>query len=815
MSILLSTIIDDSQANVITAASLSFDNIVVKEFIFDTRKVVEVSDALFLCLAKNHKDILHHISKAEAKGIHIFLVPKGISLPESKSIFLEVNDVISSIQEIATKHRDRHSVKVIGITGSNGKTIIKEWLAQLLEIQFDITKSPASFNSQLGVPLSVLLLNQNTDFGIFEAGISQPKEMAKLQPIINCSLGILTNIGDAHDIGFKNQDQKLVEKLQLFSESNQLIFEETTTIDKKKISNHCAAELISWSTANNDTDYTIEVDKNQDFVLLHIAGKHKLSAIFYLTDKASIKNVIHVIIAGLELGLHSSYIIDRVKFLEAVSMRLVMKKALRNCIVIDDSYNADLTSLENALDFAKEQKKKRLLHLILTEFDQIKQDEQYYQRLGEIINKHSVDKISYIGATKPVLIHSEKINYFRTSQELQQQVKDNPPENETLLLKGARRFQLDNIIADLHAKSHRTEFVIDLNAISNNVKAYRDIIGPEVKIMAVIKAGAYGSDSISLAKHLLRCGVEYLAVAYYDEAIELRKEGISSPIMIMNPDPSLTYIAEQYDLELEIYSNDQLRSILKSTKHHLKLHLKIDSGMHRLGFRKEDKDELLLILNNENRVDVKSIFSHFSSAEDEKEDHFTQDQHIYFDELSKLLLESNTPAINPEKVWRHICNSHAAVRFPKFHYGMVRLGIGLYGYLSDPAFELAHTLKTYVAQVKQINAGDSVGYNRNFIANRPMQIATLCIGYADGLSRKIGNGKTHFFIQGMEVETVGNISMDTCSVNITGMNVNSGDEVIIYNSRKTFNDLASLSEKSPYEMISGIGQRVVRTYIKE
>ncbi len=817
MNIKLSTIIEDCSAQVHTDSQQSFDLVNISEWVFDTRKINEVHDSLFLCLAKHPVDIIQHVRKAEEKGIRVFLIPEGIDIESTQSIFLQVPDVMRALQEIAAKHRHRIQCPCIGITGSNGKTIIKEWLSQLLEIEFKVTKSPASYNSQLGVPLSVLLLENDSQYGVFEAGISRRGEMSSIEKVIQCDLGILTNIGDAHSAGFDDQNQKLEEKLQLFKNSQKLIFEEYDWINHALIQSHLPnVSLISWSIQDKNGSYYVDIVKNQDFVIIHIEGKHSLSLPFYLTDKASIKNVIHVIIAGLEIGLHPSYIIDRVKYLEPVSMRLVLQKAMRNCILIDDSYNADLTSLENALDFANEQRKRRALHLILTDFDQVKQNEAYYQKLSQIISRFKVDRISYVGQGRPILIHSSKIAYYTDLESLKTVLKHDPPKDEAILLKGARRFQLDALITELKVKSHRTELLVDLNAIAHNVKTYRSLIKDNTHIMAVIKAGAYGSDSVSLAKHLLRCGIQYLAVAYYDEAIELREEGISAPIMVMNPDPSLSYLAEQYELELEIYSVVQLQKVLQASSNtSLKIHLKIDSGMHRLGIREEDLPELIAILQSTPSLQVKSIFSHLSSAEDPKEDDFTEAQHQYYERVSALLLQSNVEAIDPKKTWRHICNSNAALRFPAFHHDMIRLGIGLYGYISDDRFQLAHCLKTYVAQVKDIQKGDSVGYNRSFIADRNMRVATLCIGYADGISRKAGNGQMHFKIQGQSVPTIGNISMDTCSVDVTDMQVESGDEVIIFDTIDSFNRLCKLSDKTAYECISGIGPRVVRTYVKE
>lgn len=806
----ISSFIHCTNAEILNSANLPID-IDLTEVAFDTRKIRHTEHVLFICLAKNSSDVTSHIKKAFEQGIRYFLVPNNTETSSIQACFLKVQNVLDSLQKFAAWHRDQSNATIIGITGSNGKTIIKEWLSQILDSNAVVTKSPASYNSQLGVPLSILELSQMSEYGVFEAGISQVGEMQKIAAVIQPEIGILSNIGDAHDSGFENRIQKLSEKLLLFQSSKKIIFEESGIVTKAFLGESLKSQLVNWSFSNKNTDYQVKIDINEGFTFIFIQGRYDFQAKFPLSDKASISNIIHVIICCLELGIDQSIILNQLHLLEPVSMRLVLKKVSRNCLLVDDSYNADLVSLENALDFANEQKKNRNLHLILTEFDQVQQSARYYEQLSAIILKYNVEKISYLGAGFPINIHKNvKINCFEDRNTLQQNLELNPPLNELILLKGARRFQLDLLIRNFESKSHRTTLTVSLDAIRNNIQFYKKSLAPSTKIMAVVKAGAYGSDSVPLAKHLLRSGISYLAVAYFDEAIELRNEGILTPIMIMNPDPSQAYLAEKYNLELEMYSLEQVKKFVEDGFSSLIIHVKIDSGMNRLGFKYEELDELIDILKSHNDIKIKSIFSHFSSAEDKKADVYTLLQYNYYRSCHSYLTEE----LGLTDTMLHICNSNAAMRFPEYQHDMIRLGIGLYGYVEHPEMQIVHILKSYISQIKQIKKGDTVGYNRNFIADSNMTIATISLGYADGISRKLGNGNIEFYIDGKPVKTLGNISMDTCSVDISELTgIKEGDEVIVFDTKAKFNKLAETSEKTSYELITGISNRVVRNYV--
>lgn len=793
---------------------------IIKEIVFDSRKSVRTNQALFACLSTDAELIAEYVKEAIVKGVSYCMVPLMFAEEEPlilnfeilKEQLIFVPNVLAALQTLAKRHRLRFDIPIIGITGSNGKTIVKEWLSQVLDYDFQVCKSPASYNSQLGVPLSVLELEDHHEIGVFEAGISLNDEMTKLSDMIQCEIGILTNIGDAHDAGFKSRVHKFQEKWKLFSYAKTVIFERTDLINEylSTVQIPDFQTLVSWSRASKDSQYFVQIKEMESGVQLKIEGKNNFEGNFHLVDRASLNNIIHVIIASFELGLTQNQIIPRIKALEPVSMRMLLKKVSRNCILIDDSYNADLTSLENALDFAKEQQKQRKLYLILTDFEQTKEDQAYYDKLQLLIKQQQIDRLYYVGEPLPFEFEGTVVMLFKDEKGIKKSLENNPPEDALILLKGARKYHLDQLIRNFEVKSHRTTLEISLDAIRHNIQRYRSLHDQTSKMMAVIKAGAYGSDSVPLAKHLLRCGVDYLAVAYFDEAIELREEGIDAPIMIMNPDPTQAYLAIKYNLELEIYSIEQLRAFLDQDDDCLTIHIKIDSGMNRLGFREDDLPEMIELLQEHNDIEVKSVFSHFAAAEDQSEDEFTEQQYRYFRRCFDYLQIE----LGLTETMQHICNSNAALRFPAYQHDLIRLGIGLYGYVPDGDFQIAHKLCTYIAQVKNISKGDSVGYNRAFIADQPMTIATLSIGYADGLSRKLGNGNACFYGKGKELLTIGHISMDTCAVDITNLNFKAGDEIVIFETISQFDRFCKASEKTAYEVISNVGSRVVRNYVR-
>ena len=811
MHLQLSYISEAIGAELIGAQPNELNEIFIESFVFDTRKIYKTNNAIFLCLARSEKEILKHMEQAELLGIRCFICPKRIAFNSSKSIILQVDNVLIAFQKLAKQHRETYAIPIVGITGSNGKTIIKEWLSQILDSSYNVCKSPASYNSQLGVPLSLMNLKESSEIGVFEAGISKKNEMLSLNRIIQPNIGILSNIGDAHSEGFGNIEEKLFEKLLLFKNCQKLIIESTPIIENTLQDwNQSETEIIRWSTLDSSTDIFVETNKDKEGTFLEFHGNIKNQIHIPFQDNASVKNCIHVIICAIEIGLDFEKIQKEINFLEAVSMRLSLTKGKHNCLIINDSYNADLTSLENALDFANEQREDRALHLVLTEFDQIKRNNNYFNNRAKILSKFPIQKVHFIGQKDSLSLENIDVVKYQSIESLLQKFRKIPVKNCLILLKGARRFHLETLNAELELQAHRTELTISLDAIANNVKIFRDKTTSSTQILAVIKASAYGADSVALAKHLVKNGVQRLAVAYYEEAKELREEGVLTPLMIMNPDPIHSRLAKLHNLELEIYSLDQLKSIVSFGGIEQNIHLKIETGMNRLGFSSYDLQDLIHYLTTHPKIKITSIFSHFACAEDSNEDAFTHEQNR---QLS-IAYETISQAIGYMPI-KHICNSNAAARFPNYHHDMIRLGIGLYGYLSIPSLQIAHGLFSYIAQVKTIFPGDSVGYNRTFVADKKMKIATVSIGYADGLSRKLGNGNFAFEIQGKKAPTIGSISMDTCAVDVTEIVVQAGDRVTLFDTFKSFYKMASVSEKSTYELISGIGTRVVRRFVKE
>jgi len=772
----------------------------IDEIMFDSRKQNVGTNTLFVDLAGNAK----HIEQARKKGVGVFLTSLSIEEQEGE-VVIKVENVLDELQKLAARYRAELSAQVIAITGSNGKTITKEWVYAVLQSKFVCGKSPASYNSQLGVPLSLLGITEQDEIAIIEAGISEVGEMEKLEKMISPRIGILTTMGDAHSDGFNSMEEKIKEKIILFKDCQQLIAEINNVISIGHFSSLENTELITWSftdaRARYQASYVIENDKSR----ITLNGKNSYEFIFPLTDNASITNIIHVIILALEFNVSSEDINAAISTIQPISLRLELKKAGRNCLLINDSYNADLTSLRNALDFAITQKSNRSLTLILSEFDQQSNSSLFVSQLNKLISSYPIDQLYFVG-NKSKDIFAD--NTFEETGELLNYLIKNKPSEELILIKGARRFKLEMISSFLEENQHRTILHTNLQVLNSNIKYFKSLTKLSTKVMAVIKAGAYGSDSLTIGKYLESSGIDYLAVAYIEEGIELRNEGIKSPIMVMNPDPSLLSLAKEYDLEPEIYSLHQLRQV--NDLGAISIHLKIDSGMHRLGFGKEDVHEVLDILNSNKNIKIRSIFSHLSSADDRSQHSFSKEQDVLFSSIYERIVDvlGYTPL-------KHICNSHAAIAFPEMHYDMIRIGIGMHGLMRENSLKSTHKLVSYISQVKEIVKGESVGYNQSFIASGKMSVATISIGYADGISRKHGGGKSVFYVRGTACPTVGNISMDSCSVDVSEVDCLAGDEVVIFENKEQMFSLCETAEVIPYEFICGIGKRVARKFSVE
>lgn len=804
----------------------------IKDILIDSRRLISTSYCVFFALKSKRNDGHKYINELYNKGIRLFVVSK---LPDSfnrynKANFFLVDNTIIALQLLTSAHRKKFNIPVIGITGSNGKTIIKEWIYQLLNPDKKIIRSPKSYNSQIGVPLSVWQLNPTHDLAIFEAGISEPDEMDKLQSIIKPNIGIFSNIGSAHNENFINNMQKAGEKLKLFTKVDTLIYcidhsEIQAVIIRSEILESISsftwsykgdADVIIKSVIREDAKSTIEV----------VYSNREITFSIPFTDKASIENAIHCLCLLLVLGYSSEIIAKRMPLLHPVAMRLELKEGINNCTIINDSYNSDINSLSIALDFLSQQKQHIKKTLIISDILQSGQNEiELYEYISNSINARGIQKVIGIGtaiSNNADLFTIEKY-FFKSTEEFLQKYPFTSFINESILLKGARVYEFEQISKALQQKAHETVLEINLNSLIHNLNYFRSRLpNTNTKIMAMVKAFSYGSGSFEIANILQYHHVDYLTVAYSDEGVELRKAGINLPIMVMNPDAQGFDSMIKHQLEPEIYSFRILDLLEKSIQKNIipdnkpvKIHIKLDTGMHRLGFQENDINNLIKRLKKNKSIYLQSVFSHLASSEDPMDDSFTIAQINLFEKLSTKIINEADDHI----VYRHILNSAGTIRFPEAQYDMVRLGIGLYGISSDESeqkkLENVSTLKTSISQIKHINKGESIGYNRIGKAQEKIIIAIIPIGYADGLNRNLGNGRGRLFINGHFANTIGNICMDMCMLDVTNIPVNEGDEVIVFGNEYPITNLAKDIGTIPYEILTSISRRVKRVYFHE
>ena len=822
-------------ASVIKGTMVAFhDDAEIRELLMDSRKAVFPEYSLFFALKGPRRNGHAFISEAHKKGIRNFVVSEkpGEQL-EGTNIIL-VKDVLSSMQALAMYHRSRFHIPVIGITGSNGKTVVKEWLNQLLNDRYNIIRSPKSYNSQIGVPISVWQLNEAATLGIFEAGISQSNEMDNLQKIIQPDIGVFTNIGDAHSGGFLNNRQKIREKLRLFTKVKTLIycrdFSElneavASMYQQLKTGSEKPFEIISWSTI---TDAELHITNiTRDTTSSTIKAKYfdepvKITIPF--TDDASIQNAINCWCVLLHLKVPEAEIERKMKGIHAMAMRLDLRNGINNTSVINDSYSADLSSLKIALDFLAQQHQHPKRTVILTDFlESGRSEKDLYEDIARSVSQHKVDRLIAIG---PVISrnaaaferqsHKKELQFFSSVDDFKQQLPHIHFANETILIKGARIFALEQVNQILERQTHQTLLEINLDALLHNLKAYQQLLQPTTKLMAMVKAFSYGSGSYEIASTLQFNKVDYLAVAYADEGVELRKGGIKIPVMVMNPDESAFNTLITYNLEPEIYSPGLLHSFEAFLKDEgltqYPIHIELETGMNRLGFAKHELDDLLAVLQS-NIFKVQSVFSHLVASENSSLDYFTFQQAELFREMSDKLQNGLNYSF-----MRHILNTSGISRHPSLQFDMVRMGIGLYGIDSAGVLELREvsTLKTSVAQIKHLMPGESVSYGRSGYVNRETWVATVRLGYADGYPRSLGNGRGKMLVKGQLAPTIGNICMDMTMIDITGiLDIQEGDEVTVFGKELPVSQVASWAETIPYEILTGISQRVKRVYFQE
>ena len=820
----------------------------------DSRSLCFPEETLFFALRSERNDGHNYIPELYARGVRNFVVidvPKGYATDYPEANFLRVVDTLEALQRLAERHRDSFNIPIVGITGSNGKTMVKEWLYQLLSDK-TVTRSPRSYNSQIGVPLSVWLLEPDTQVGVFEAGISRPGEMLALRDIIQPTIAVLTNLGGAHQENFNSPMDKCKEKMVLFHDAQTIVY----NADDKVVA-CCVDEMgggserLAWSMKDKQVAMFVKsVEKKETMTTVtyiwngptchssspqHPSTSLQEPSKFSLPfiDDASIQNAIVCAIVALHLGLTPDQLDERMQRLEPVAMRLEVKQGQHGCTLINDSYNSDINSLDIALDFMNRRpdSKGRRRTLILSDiFQSGLHPQQLYGEVSELVGKRGVTKFIGIGPTLcewGELVQVAERHLFESVEEFIASDVFRGLRNEVILLKGARPFGFDQLTELLVQKVHETTLEVNLGAVVNNLNYYRSFMKPSTKLVCMIKADGYGAGAVEIAKTLQDHRVDYLAVAVADEGVALRKAGITQNIMVMNPEMSSFKTLFDYDLEPEVYSFRLLDALIRAAEKEgisgWPVHIKLDTGMHRLGFNVVDEspstneiDELIARLKRQSAVIPRSVFSHFVGSDSDSFDEFSARQFDVFMRASGQL-----QAAFDHKILRHIDNSAGIEHFPERQLDMCRLGLGLYGVnpLSpdDSAGKLSavSTLKTTILQLRHVKAGDSIGYSRRTIVERDSVIGAIPIGYADGLNRHLGNRHGYCLVNGHKAEYVGNICMDVAMIDVTDIPCQEGDSVEIFGEHLPVTVLSTVVDTIPYEVLTGISNRVKRIYYQD
>ena len=812
-------------SDIINAKLVGKEDCDIEYLLIDSRSIISITNTLFFAISGDRHNGHDFISDLYDKGIRNFVVE---FLPENhfsfpKANFLIVKNSLEALQVLVSKHRKAFNYPVVGITGSNGKTIVKEWFFHILQGKKQIIRNPKSYNSQVGVPLSVWLMSDVYDFAVFEAGISLPGEMEKLEKIIQPDIGLITNIGESHQENFSDYNQKTIEKLKLFSNSDVIVYSKDHEIIDELIQKDeflSKKKIFTWSNKKNaDIKISTKQVGNNDTQIDFQFKSQQESVIIPFSDKASIEDAIHVLALLCALEYNPVDFKSKFETLPPVAMRMELKKGINNCTIINDSYNSDLNSLAIALNYLDQQNQHQKKTLILSDILQSgKEDKDLYKEVSFLLSKFRIDYLVGIGESifsQSNQFKLEKIFYKSTDDFLKDFAKNNYSE-QAILLKGSRNFHFEKISSVLEDKAHRTILEINLNALVHNLNYFKSKLKPETKIMVMVKAVSYGSGTFEIANILQYQGVDYLGVAFADEGVVLREAGIKTPIIVMNPEQYSFEQMLKYQLEPEIYSFNILHQFNRAVKNakleNYPVHIKLDTGMNRLGFTKNEILNLIDDLKKFKNLKVSSIFSHLAASEDDVHDIFTQKQIALFDDLSRQIIKNFKYSIT-----RHISNSAGIERFPKAQFDMVRLGIGLYGIstINQELLATVNTLKSTVIQIKQVPKNESIGYSRKAKAEKDITIAVVPVGYADGLNRKLSNGNGKLYINGFLVPIIGNICMDMCMVDITNCNVHEGDEVIVFGKEQSVNDLAKSLNTIPYEIFTSVSSRVKRVYFQE
>lgn len=813
-----------------TSAIRGSENNKISRLLTDSRSLSFPEETLFFAIVTKHGDGHRYIDELYERGVRNFVVSNAECMAQQpEANFIMVPDTLKALQSLAACHRSKFNIPVVGITGSDGKTIVKEWLYQITAGKYIVTRSPRSYNSQIGVPLSVWMLNNDTTLGIFEAGISQPLEMHNLQKIIMPTIGILTNISGAHQENFDNEQEKCLEKLSLFKDCDVLIYNG----DNKMLSACVNRAMlgtrdIAWSCKDAERPLyirSIEKDDSGTTIQYRYLSFDNSYRIPFLDD-ASIEDSINCLAAALYLMVPPQVISERMAQLEPVAMRLEVKEGANGCMLINDSYNSDIVSLDIALDFM-ERRCRTQSHLGRTLIlGDIKQTgltlRSLYRTVAQYVEKRGVEKL--IGIGEDICSESARFikigiecDFFPDTDSFLRSPLVAEMRNRAILIKGSRSLQFERIAEALEKKVHQTILEVNLTALRDNLNRYRNNLAADTKTVCMVKASAYGAGALEVARTLQECKVEYLAVAVADEGAELRSQGITTGIMVMNPEPSSFRTLFSNKLEPEVYSFGMLRMLVQAAEREgitdYPIHIKIDTGMHRLGFMPHEMPQLVAELKQQHALTPRSVFSHFVGSDSPSFDQFSKVQVERFEQASQILQSAFT-----HHILRHICNSAGAERFLNVQYDMVRLGIGLYGIspiADDATLHPISTLKTIILQIHDVDADETVGYSRKGVLTRSSRIAALPIGYADGLNRKFGNGNGYCMINGKKAPYVGNICMDVCMVDVTDIDCKEGDEVEIFGTNLPVTKLAEWIDTIPYEILTSVSTRIKRVYYSD
>lgn len=813
-----------SIANIVNGKLILREEHEILHILTDSRRITSPAHTLFFALKgerHNGHDYLPDVYAAGIRDIVVSALPKNQDFGDCN--FILVDDVLPALQRLASYHRKKINIPLIGITGSNGKTIVKEWLFYILSHFHKTMRSPRSYNSQTGVPLSLWTLDSDDHTALIEAGISQAGEMEKLEKIIHPTLGLITNIGEAHQSNFSTLEEKTREKLKLFENAELLIYcmDHAIIHHAFKDTAYEGLRSFTWSKLSSKADLHIKETINWG-AKTSISGIYKDDEIeieIPFTDKASEENAIHSWAILLALDYPHEQIAPHFKNLPAVGMRLEMKKGINNCTIINDSYNSDMLSLDVALDFLMQQHQHPRKTIILSDILQTgKPDAQLYEEVANLIKGRKINRFIGIGEALAKERHrfSLQSEFHLSADDFIKRIRENDFINEAILIKGARKFTFERISNHLEARVHKTVMEINLTAITNNLNYFKALLNPDTKILAMVKAFSYGSGTYEIANLMQYQRAHYLGVAFTDEGIALRKAGINLPIMVMTPEPGSYDLLIDYKLEPQIYNKEQLvlfnDKVQSFRKKHYPIHIKIDTGMHRSGFDYQHPDDLLPLLTSSHSLHVQSVFSHLAAADEAEHDLFTREQINRFDYYCQTLSQAL-----PHPFLKHILNSAGVERFPEAQFDMVRLGIGLYGISTKKETELetVSTLKSYISQIQHIKAGETVGYGRKGLCEQDTTIGIVPIGYADGLSRRLSNGKGFLWVHDQKAPITGKVCMDMCMIDITHIPAKVGDEVILFGKPFSVSALANMLETIPYEILTNISPRVKRIYYQE